>query len=136
MVECSLSMREVPGSLGCSQCFNFSIRASLRQNTNCPENLARADQCPDRPIGSQFRYADETYQVGQQWSKIISSKLHTPLLHQVHITLPYLLSAWIQMLKKSPYLLLLAYLFRYKLLERSKLDIINIKKSYVSRLCL
>ena len=31
----------------------------------CPENLARADQCPDRPIGSQFRYADETYQVGQ-----------------------------------------------------------------------
>ena len=53
-----------------------------------------------------------------------------------HLMLWKITQQWIQMLRNSPYLVLLAYLFQYKLLERSKLDIINIKKSYISRLCL
>ena len=46
------------------------------------------------------------------------------------------LSAWIQKLRNGPCLLLLAYLFRYKLFERLKLDIMHTKKSYMASLCL
>jgi len=42
------------------------------------------------------------------------------------------LSAWIQKLRNSPCLLLLAYLFRYKLFERLKFDIMHTKKSCVA----
>ena len=46
------------------------------------------------------------------------------------------LGAWIQKLRNSPCLLLLAYFFGYKLFERLKFDIMNTKKSYVASLCL
>lgn len=46
------------------------------------------------------------------------------------------LGGWIQKLRNSPCLLLLAYLFGYKLFERLKFDIMHTKKWYVASLCL